>query len=65
VHGNLDEAVRAAYGMSQTDDPLAVLLALNAQLAAAEENGVSVQGPGLADYINDRSTYVTADSVMP
>jgi hypothetical protein len=50
--------------MSQTDDPLAVLLALNAQVAAAEENGVSVQGPGLPDYINDRSTYVTADSVM-
>lgn len=65
VHGKLDEAVRAAYGMNQTDDPLAVLLALNAHVAAAEENGDPVQGPGLPDFVKHPATYITSDCVKP
>jgi hypothetical protein len=65
VHNNLDEAVRAAYGMSDTADPLAVLLELNTQVAAAEENGDPVQGPGLPGVINDPSPYITTDCIKP
>jgi len=61
----LDNAVRKAYGMKPSDDPLAYLLTLNALVAAAEENGDPVQGAGLPALINDRSTYVTDDCIQP
>jgi hypothetical protein len=63
AHAVLDEAVRKAYGMSAAADPLAYLLDLNAQVAAAEANGDSVQGPGLPSFINDRKTYVSKDCI--
>jgi hypothetical protein len=65
AHSNLDEAVRAAYGMSKTAEPLAVLLELNAQLAAAEANGDPVQGPGLPNFISDPAPYITTDCIKP
>jgi hypothetical protein len=61
----LDSAVRKAYGMTATEEPLAFLLSLNALVAAAEANGDPVQGPGLPSFINDRDNYVTADCVVP
>lgn len=61
----LDSAVRKAYGMKQTEDPLAFLLNLNALVAAAEENGDPVQGAGLPASIHDRSAYVTDDCIQP
>lgn len=42
----LDEAVRQAYGMHVRADGLMALLRLNAEVAAAEEAGQPVQGPG-------------------
>ena len=44
----LDDAVRAAYGMKPTADPLAFLLDLNHQLAAAEEAGKADRRPRVA-----------------
>ena len=45
----LDGAVRSAYGMKAKADPLAFLLALNHQLAAAEQAGtLIVSGLGQA-----------------
>jgi hypothetical protein len=61
----LDGAVRRAYGMNSTEDPLAFLLALNALVAAGEENGDPVRGAGLPTFINDRSAYVTGDCIEP
>jgi N-6 DNA Methylase/Type I restriction enzyme R protein N terminus (HSDR_N) len=61
----LDIAVRKAYGMKPSDDPLEFLLALNALVAAAEENGDPVQGAGLPASINDRNAYVTDDCIKP
>lgn len=61
----LDSAVRKAYGMKPSEDPLAILLALNALVAAAEVNGDPVQGPGLPSFINDRSAYITQDCIRP
>jgi hypothetical protein len=61
----LDSAVRKAYGMTATEEPLAFLLSLNALVAAAEANGDPVQGAGLPSFINERSAYVTADCIEP
>jgi hypothetical protein len=61
----LDKAVRGAYGMTTSAEPLAFLLAVNALIAAAEANGDPVQGAGLPSFINDRSAYVTADCIGP
>ncbi len=65
VHAALDDAVREAYGMTAAEDPLAYLLALNAQVATAEANGDPVQAPGLPSFVKDRETYVTEDCVRP
>jgi hypothetical protein len=63
AHATLDNAVRHAYGMTAGIDPLAHLLALNAQVATAEANGAPVQGPGLPPLVNDREAYVTEDCI--
>jgi N-6 DNA Methylase len=65
AHAALDDAVRAAYGMSNDEDALAFILKLNAQVTSAEENGQQVQGPGLPDFIKKRADYVTEDRVKP
>lgn len=65
AQAKLDVAVREAYGMKQDDDPLKFLLDLNLKLAAAEAAGKEIQGPGLPDHINDRSSFLTADCVLP
>jgi hypothetical protein len=65
AHADLDQAVRAAYGMTKAADPLAVLLELNAQVVAAEDNGDPVQGPGLPSFITDPTPYITKDCIKP
>ena len=65
AHAALDKAVRGAYGMSGTVDPLAFLLDLNAEVATSEENGEPVQGSGLPSFINDRNAYVSKDCIKP
>jgi hypothetical protein len=65
AHADLDAAVRAAYGMTKTADPLAVLLELNAQVAAGEQNGDPVQVPGLPSFITDATPYITKDCIKP
>ena len=65
AHANLDETVRAAYGMSKDADALAFILALNAQVASAEASGQEVQGPGLPDFIKNVEPYITDDCVRP
>lgn len=65
AHAALDDAVRAAYGMSSSADPLAYLLDLNAEVADAEAIGEVVQGPGLPTSIDNPSAYVTKDCIAP
>lgn len=65
AHAALDDAVRKAYGMTAATDPLAYLLSLNAQVAAAEANGDPVQGPGLPSFVKNRDDYVTQDCIKP
>ncbi len=64
AHNALDAAVRAAYGMGRTDNPLVFLLALNHALDAREKNGEAVVGPGLPPCIIDRQAFVTEDCVQ-
>lgn len=61
VQAALDAAVRKAYGMASESDVLAHLLDLNAQVAASEENGDPVQGPGLPALVGDSKPYITDD----
>lgn len=60
----LDAAVRAAYGMPAGADVLGFLLSLNGQLAAAEERGEAIVGPGLPLGLNP-ADFTTADAVRP
>jgi hypothetical protein len=74
----LDDAVRSAYGMKNPSpqplsrkgrgedvDPLAFLLDLNQQLAAAEKAGTSIVGPGLPPCVKDAAEFITTDCVQP
>jgi len=65
AQAELDNAVRKAYGMTSIADPLAFLLNLNAQVAAAEANGDPVQGAGLPSFINNRDEYITDVCIQP
>ena len=61
----LDRAVRDAYGMKQSDDVLAFLLELNAQMQAREENGETLVAPGLPPIVSDASALVSDDCLTP
>lgn len=61
----LDAAVRKAYGMAATADPLKYLLALNLELAAKEAKGEAITPPGLPLSVRDRSLFVTEDAIKP
>lgn len=63
VQARLDKAVREAYGMSHDTDILQYLLNLNSRLFEKEQNGESVQGPGLPNKIKDKSVLVSSDCV--
>jgi hypothetical protein len=65
LHDALDEAVRAAYGMKPKADVLAFLLDLNHQLAAAEEAGKAIVGPGLPPCVKEPADFITTDCVQP
>lgn len=61
---NLDQAVRGAYGITADQDPLPILFALNADLAAKEAAGIAIQGPGLP--ASAKKKFVTPDRLsMP
>jgi hypothetical protein len=64
AHAKLDQAVREAYGMPKSADPLAFLLKLNAEVAAKEAAGEPVLGPGLPPTIKDRAGFVTGDCLQ-
>src|SRR5262249_23621388 len=63
AHRKLDDAVRAAYGMKASQDPLRFLVDLNHDLAAREAKGERVVGPGLPPAAEPRSSLVSKDCV--
>jgi len=60
---DLDQAVRAAYGMSKTQEPLSFLLDLNQSVIAAEKAKKPVTGPGLPSVVKDKTKLVSSDCV--
>jgi hypothetical protein len=64
AHARLDTAVRAAYGMHATADPLAFLLDLNLALAAREKAGEKITPPGLPLPEPERASFITGDCVQ-
>ncbi len=64
AHAKLDQAVRDAYVMNKSDDPLAFLLDLNQTVANKEDAGETVMGPGLPPVVQDRSKLVTGDCLQ-
>jgi hypothetical protein len=61
AQSELDAAVRSAYGMSGTQDPLAFLLALNEQVSLLEAKGSPVQAPGIPSGVEDAASLVSLD----
>jgi hypothetical protein len=59
----LDSAVRAAYGMSATEDTLAFLLALNLELADKEAKGEQITAPGLPAPAGEAAEFMSKDCV--
>jgi type II restriction/modification system DNA methylase subunit YeeA len=64
AHAELDNAVRAAYGMTLDEDPLSFLLDLNARLHELEEKGKFVQGPGLPAAVKKPDSFITQDRIQ-
>lgn len=66
AHAALDKAVRAAYGMTKSDQVLSFLLALNGDVASAEAAKKAVVGPGLPSVVKNKEAFITADRLsMP
>ena len=65
AHTRLDTAVRAAYAMPKAADPLALLLALNLELAAKENAGEKITPPGLPLPEAERASFITDDCIHP
>jgi hypothetical protein len=66
AHDALDKAVRDAYGMAKSDDPLAFFLALNQQVVSNEDTQQPVVGPGLPPIVKNKKSFVTSDRLaMP
>ena len=61
----LDDAVKAAYGMSKKADVLSSLLELNESLAVMEAEGKTIVGPGLPKVAEGAKGMVTKDRLVP
>ena len=61
AHTDLDVAVREAYGIKKSEDPLVFLLDLNQSVATKEEDNESVVGPGLPPIVKRKAGFVSAD----
>ena len=61
----LDSAVRAAYGMKDTEDTLAFLLRLNLELAETEAEGEPITPPGLPRLFSNPESLITTDCIEP
>jgi hypothetical protein len=64
AHAALDSAVRTAYGMNASEDPLAFLLKLNLDLAAKECADESITPPGLPAFTSNAENSTTADCIQ-
>ena len=59
----LDSAVRAAYGIKESEDTLAFLLRLNLELAGREAKGEQVTPPGLPATVPNPGSFASEDCI--
>jgi hypothetical protein len=59
----LDRAVTKAYGFDERDDLLEQLLNLNFKIAEREQNGETVQSPGLPVWFENKEKLISDDCV--
>lgn len=60
----LDQKVRIAYGMKDSDDVLEFLMSLNEQVVIAENSGKVITRPGLPTFVNNREQYISDDCLV-
>jgi hypothetical protein len=65
AQGDLDAAVRSAYGMPAKSDALQFILDLNWELAAKEVDGEPIVGPGLPATVKNPDQFISDDCVRP
>ena len=63
IQDKLDQSVLNAYGIGKNDDILAFLLDLNNRVFEKEKRKLPVVSPGLPDFIDDHSQYMTTDCI--
>ncbi|CDI09830.1 DNA methyltransferase [Agrobacterium pusense] len=63
--GQLDAAVKSAYGMPKGADYLQFILELNQLVSKNEKKGIVVQGPGLPSSVKDRGSFISNDCIEP
>lgn len=63
AQGTLDQAVGQAYGMADRNAALAFLLDLNQQVAASEQRGAEVLGPGVPGFAREEPRLLSEDRV--
>lgn len=64
AQASLDEAVRAAYGMPEGQEPTEFLLELNKLVAEDEADGREVQGPGLPRGVDAKDPRFTSNDCI-
>ena len=64
LHAQLDKAVRDTYGMPKRGTALPYLLKLNHELAAKEDKGTPIQGPGLPKWVTATTKVASSDCVL-
>lgn len=63
IQNKLDSAVKSAYGMKDEDGILEFLLSLNQECHKKEEAGERITAPGLPDFIENVSKFISDDCV--
>jgi len=64
AHAVFDASVRVAYGIKDSEDPLAFLLKPNLAFAAKESAGESIIAPGLSAFICNLEDFTSADCIQ-
>ncbi len=63
AHNRLNEAVAEAYGIKEGENLLEFLLNINKQISLLDPTDENVNGPGLPQFVKDKSKYISNDCI--